>query len=149
MITKVAVWFVPVMSVVLAARGVVLGEDGSWGDLRGRFVYDGEPPREEAIIIERDADGLGDSIPDESLVVNARDRGLANVFVYLLPEKGVELPVHASYAESADDKVELLMEEGRFKPHALLLRTTQTMVNVNGDSIAYSPRMSRLTYEPM
>ncbi|REJ94252.1 MAG: hypothetical protein DWQ34_09265 [Planctomycetota bacterium] len=134
---------------VLTVRVAGFADDSRWGDLHGRFVYDGDPPDGEAIAIARDTDVLGESVPDESLVVNACDRGLANVLVYLLPEDGEELRIHPSYAESANDKLELTMHEGRFEPHVLLMRTTQTMVQVNRDAINHHARIAWFRNDPI
>jgi hypothetical protein len=50
-----------------------------WGHLKMRFVYDGEPPPPKTIIA-----GRAGAIPDESLLINGRDRGVKNVCVWLL-----------------------------------------------------------------
>ena len=61
----------------------VAGEAALWGDLKGRFVYDGKPPERKRLKVDKDVTCCGKfDIRDESLMVG-RDGGLANVFVYL------------------------------------------------------------------
>lgn len=137
--------------VILSIVGVVsptFSADAEWGDLSGRFVYDGEPPRLTTIPVTKDQAVLGQSVQDESLLVNADNRGVANVAVYLISDDGA-LCVHPSYQRSADSKVTLTMRDGRFEPHLLLIRTTQTMLQLNKDDIAHHARITFLENPPM
>ena len=145
---KVAIVVMTTALVLLAAFSV-LGDERSWGDLGGRFVYDSEPPNAKAITVMKDKDALGKSIPDESLVVNKANRGLANVLIYLLPNEAGELLIHPSHEMSETTKVELSMHEGRFKPHVLLMRTTQTMVQKNRDPIGHFAHIHFRKNSPM
>ena len=108
-------------------------EDAGWGHLTGRFTYDGDPPAARTFTILKDKDAFGDKITDESLIVNEKNRGIANIVVYLLPEKNGKLRVHPSYESTANAKVDLAMERGRFAPRILLLRTSQIMRQHNKD----------------
>ena len=125
----------------ICVASAALADDDAWGDLSGRFVYDGTPPKTTTHAIKINRDALGATIPDESLVVSLTDHGLANVLIYLLPKKGAKLRVHPSYKKSADAKVVLSMKRGRFEPHLLLLRTTQTLVKRNDDPIGHNPHI--------
>ena len=64
-----------------------------WGDLKMRFAYDGEPP-----VPKRYNAGLGGEVPDDSLLVDALDRGIQNVFVYLLTDRNESIAVHPEYS---------------------------------------------------
>ena len=62
-------------------------EDSLWGDLRIRFVYDGQPPNREALeLVPRD--GIDAEVLDESLIVHRENGGIANVVAYLYPPRG-------------------------------------------------------------
>ncbi len=117
---------------------VAQAEDAAWGHLTGRLVYDGAPPPARTFAVTKDLEFLGETLTDESLLVHATNRGLANVVVYLLDEIDDPASVHPSYAETAEATVELTMAGGRFEPHVLLLRTTQTMRQRNLDPITYN-----------
>ena len=127
----------------------VFGDEGSWGHLSGRFIYDGDPPTPKTITVTKNADVIGTTIPDESLVVNRDNNGLANVLVYLRPNKHEELRIHPSYEASSNAKIELAMQNGRFVPHVSLLRTTQIMVQESKDKVAYNPAMTLRANAPM
>ena len=112
-------------------------DDLEWGHLTGRFVYKGDPPPVKMHLADKDKAALGDRIPDESLIVNKKNRGIENIIVYLSQKKSDELNVHPSYARSAKSKVEFAMQNGRFVPHVLLLRTSQTMLQRNKDKVGH------------
>lgn len=135
----------------LVALSTQLGSsaDDQWGDLRGRFLFDGEPPPVREIAVTKDSGALGDTIEDDSLRVNKTNKGISDVIVYLLPPKGKEIRVHSSYERTANAKVKVAMEGGRFVPHVLLMRTTQTMVQGNQDTVGHHARISFLHNAPM
>lgn len=117
------------------------GEDapaGNWGTLRGRFVYDGEPPKPDPIVPTKDPEFCGQhNLVDESLVVND-ERQLKNVFVYVYVPRGQSLDVHEGYSESADDEVVLDNEDCRFEPHCITLRLSQTLSVQSTDTAEHS-----------
>ncbi len=131
---------------VLSASSIA--QEQGWGSLSGRFTYAGDPPTVELVRVTRDRTAIGDSVPDESLIVNKNNRGVSNIVVYLLPD-GEELRVHPSYAATANDKVKLSMEKGRFSPHVLLLRTSQTMIQHNQGSVVYNANIQFINNSPM
>ena len=122
--------------------------DDQWGNVRGRFVYDGPLPEVKMIPIVRDRAALGDEIADESLVVHSENKGIANVIVYLLPDGDAELRVHPSYDDAAEAKVELAIEGSRYVPHILLLRTTQTLAFRNKDEVGHAAKIDFLKNPP-
>ena len=62
------------------------------------------------------------------------------MLIYLLPSKTDPIPVHETYEDSANDKIELSMRNGRFEPHMLLLRTSQIMTLENHDTVGHNPK---------
>jgi hypothetical protein len=119
-----------------------LADDASeWGHVRGRFVYDGPLPEVRMFPVTTDKEAFGDEIADESLVVHPENKGIANVVVFLLPDADAELRVHPSYDDEVEAKVVLAMHKGRFAPHVMLVRTTQTLVVRNEDEVGHCARM--------
>ncbi len=111
------------------------GRFGEWGDLRGQFVYDGPPPVPKPIDTGRHPDRdyfAGLKLHEESLLVD-KGGGLANVLVWALDTGG---KAHPDYAKDAKAKVRLTARGGRFEPHVLPLRTSQTLVLSNADRVA-------------
>jgi hypothetical protein len=92
--------------VLLVFAGFVSAEEPQWGDLTLRFVLDGEPPKPAVIAAAAGAPGCGAPVFDEKLVVNAKDKGIANLCVYLLRKPGDSPPpIHPDFGKSAEAEV--------------------------------------------
>jgi hypothetical protein len=102
----------------------------NWGDLKLRFVYDGVPPQPKVI-----AKAFGPPLGvDETLLVNPKDQGVANVAVWLRHDSQTgKLPIHPTYAKSATDDVALTVVGDALAPRVTILRTTQNLVITNLD----------------
>ncbi|MEQ8786466.1 MAG: hypothetical protein RIC55_09210 [Pirellulaceae bacterium] len=112
-----------------------------WGDLTGRFVYDGAPPIRKLIPLSKEAVCLTRPVVDESLVVGASG-GVENIVVYVRVAPGEDPPpVHPSYVMHAEDKVELREKDCRFEPRVVLLRTSQSLVTRSFDDFGHIPRI--------
>ncbi|HTQ37524.1 MAG TPA: hypothetical protein VMJ32_00760 [Pirellulales bacterium] len=106
-----------------------------WGTLTGRFVYDGKAPVPAKITPDKDVEVCGKHpLNNESLVV-ADDGGLANVFVWVRTKDVKAAP---EYAATANEKVVLDNHDCRFQPHALAIRTTQTLEIKNSDPMGHN-----------
>ena len=116
---------------------------GGWGHLKGKFVYDGTPPVAPAVAITKDQAFCGEfGIVDENLLVNAENKGVANVVVYLYVRRGSTLPeVHESYADSASALVNLDNKNCRFEPHIAIVRTSQTLHVTNSDQVGHNTKI--------
>lgn len=121
---------------------IVRAADDRWGDLVGRFVYDGPPPERKKLTVDKDVDCCGKfDIRDESLVAGV-DRGLANVFVYVR-SKGIE--ISPALAEKTARRVVLDNRDCIFKPHCLTIwYDKQEFHSVNSDPVAQN-----IAFEPL
>ena len=130
------------VALVCLFRGELRGAE--WGDLTMRFIYDGAPPEAKPIAAAAAAAGCGKGPHvEEQLVVDPKDRGIANVAVWLLRTTGSPAPaVHESYAKTALDKVTMTNINCRFEPRVLVVRTTQTFVGVNADPTGHNMKGS-------
>lgn len=107
-----------------------------WGTLKGRIVYSGAAPARTKLEITRDEDVCGAfGLVDETLVVDEKSRGLANVVIWLSSKEPV--PVHPDRQKAADF-VELDNKDCRFVPRIALLRTNQTLRCLNSDPVAHN-----------
>lgn len=138
--TNVIKYFLPVLFVLFGGfTGVAeepSGEKEAWGTLRGRFIYRGKVPARKPLSIARPIPGVDESIFDESLMINDKNGGLANVVITLDPGRRTRPPIHPSYADSASGEVEIESVGGRYKSRINLIRTGQTVQLVNGDPVA-------------
>lgn len=106
-----------------------------WGTLKGRFVYDGKAPKPANITVNKEPEVCGKHpLYDESLVVDDNG-GIANVFIWARTK---DLKVAPTYAATANDKAVLDNHDCRFEPHALAIRTTQTLDVKNTDPTGHN-----------
>src|SRR5262245_22199734 len=78
-----------------------------WGDLSLRLVYDGEPPKPVALKIDRDKAFCKEGeLYDESLVVSTKDKGIANILVWVTRAAGEPaIPIHPDYEKNIPAEV--------------------------------------------
>lgn len=140
-------------SMLLALATIVTGgavQAADWGDLSLTLTYDGAPPEAKKLDANKDQAVCG-KMPlfDESLVVNSKNKGLANVVVTLYLKPGSAKPaVHPDYEKTAKDEVVMDNLGCRFEPHITILRSTQTLVLQNSDPIAHNIKADLLNNPP-
>ncbi len=112
---------------------------GQWGNLRGRFVVDGDVPKPAVLTVLKDIPVCcKDGCPrDDSLVVG-KDGGLANVIVYVRPPTGHTVAIHDSYGKDRNKTVVMDNTKCMFSPHVVLMRTSQTLVLRNSDPVGHN-----------
>ena len=119
-------------------------DESRWGDLVLRLVYDGDPPMPKKLPIRGAV-----MMDSEQLLVNAKDRGVANMVIWMDRKPGQPpLRVHASYAESAKAKVVIATKGNAFVPHVALARTNQTVEFSNPDPFGYNVKAEFFNNEP-
>ncbi|HVA50676.1 MAG TPA: hypothetical protein VNH11_30300 [Pirellulales bacterium] len=114
----------------------------TWGNLSGKFVYDGPDPAAQRLAITKDEQVCGNhNLVDESLVVNPKNKALENVVIFLTDKKAA---VHPDYEATAKDTVKFDNHHCRFEPHILTLRTSQTLDVHNSDPVSHNSNMAPL-----
>jgi hypothetical protein len=126
--------------------GNISAEETGWGDLVGRFVYDGKPPERKKLVVDKDVDVYGKlDLRDESLIV-AEDGGLANVFIYLRTPK---IPIHPELEAAAEKRITLDNRDGVFIPHCMTIWIGRQELYVkNSDPVAQNVAFSPLGDAP-
>ena len=115
--------------------------NAQWGNLKGKFVFDGPAPTPVKLTIDKDIEVCGKhNLATEDLVVGA-DGGLANVIVYLRTKGAKE---HPDFAAGADAKAEFDNKNCRFEPHVMAMRTAQTLMLKNSDPVAHNSNVQQL-----
>lgn len=112
-----------------------------WGSVTGRFELEGAPPELPLEVVKGDANVkdapccAAQDVPNESLVVDAKTKGIQNIFVYL---QKAPAEIHPSLKSS--EKKELVLDQKgcRFIPHALVVRTDQQVVVKSDDNVAHN-----------
>ncbi|MBL9123067.1 MAG: hypothetical protein JNG90_05505 [Planctomycetaceae bacterium] len=115
-------------------------EAAEWGNLTGKFVFDGTAPAPVKLKIDKDPACCTVKHDDESLVVGP-DGGIANVVIYVRTAK---VPVAPEY--EADAKAELKFDNKtcRFEPHILPIRLSQTLDVANSDNCGHNTNVTPL-----
>ncbi len=130
---------------ILALLAICSGGDRVWADgygtVTGQFVLEGAIPDLKPLVAKGDA-GAKDSavcakegVPDESLVVDPATKGVANVFVYMPKAPSDIAP---ELRESKEKLVKFDQQGCHFIPHAMILRTDQTVAILSGDPILHN-----------
>jgi plastocyanin len=110
-----------------------------WATLTGRFVLEGNVPSPSKLDANKDQSVCGaHQLFDESIVIG-KDRGIANVAIYVTTRK---IPINKSYEKSATESVVLDNKNCRFEPHVQKLRVGQTLVVKNSDPVAHNTNIA-------
>ncbi|MCA9103125.1 MAG: hypothetical protein R3C10_23010 [Pirellulales bacterium] len=133
-----------VVNVVLVVAALVTLSTpalAQWGDLTGKFVYDGKAPAPTKIDVTKDVEVCGKfPLVDESLLVG-EDGGLANIVVYV---RSRNVKVHPDYDALKDEKAILDNNGCRFQPHVLPVWIEQTMELHNSDPVPHNSNIAPL-----
>lgn len=112
-----------------------LAGNAQWGDVEMTFLYDGKPPEAKPIVEGRD----GVKVTDETWLV-AKEGGVKNVLVRLLPEKDVKLPIHPDFEKAKGTNVRVDIVGGYFEPRVTIKYTNQDLTFSNLNPFACSVR---------
>jgi plastocyanin len=112
-----------------------------WGNLKGRFIYDGDPPKQQSIDTSKEPICSKHKVVIEDLVVNPDNHGLANVVVFVSSKKVTENP---EYKSTASDEVTIDNNGCRFEPHIVTMRVSQTLVIKNSDPFSHNSNLAPL-----
>ena len=126
-------------SVVMALGAFVwlasLAGAEEFGSVEGQFLLDGEIPRPQLIAKGGVPMCTPKDIEDESLVVNPKNKGIANIFIYL---RKAPASIDPSLKESRSKEVVFDNNGCRYVPHAVVARTDQKVRFTSSDAVAHS-----------
>ena len=112
--------------------------------LKGQFLYGKEGtkiPSAAKLTPTKDAEVCGkNQLFDETLTVNPKNRGVANVVLWVFKPKAI----HDDYKKAAKDIIKLDNIGCRFEPHVLAVRTGQTLEIGNSDTIGHNSKVDFL-----
>lgn len=111
------------------------------GTVTGQFVLEGEIPTLAPLVKQGDTAAKNaevcakQNIADDSLLVDSGSKGIANIFVFLR-KAPADMP--AELKESKEKIVKFDQKGCQFIPHALILRTDQTIEVLSDDPISHN-----------
>lgn len=146
---------VAVILLSIVGTRAIAQEPDPGGSIRGRILFEGDLPKLEPLVEpggrRKGRPGRGErpfehGVPDESLVVNSKTRGVANVFVYLRhrPEG-----IPAKFRQPPKELVDVKLTEGRFQPRAVFTRAGQKIRYSSKDGRIYNPHPFPLKNEQL
>lgn len=107
-----------------------------WGTVSGRITVNGDLPKVQALQITHDEEFCGPfKLKDESLQVNAENRGLANAVIWLYTKQ--QIPVHPA-RQDVSKPVVMDNRNCLFVPRMVPLRSGQFLHVTNSDSIPHN-----------
>lgn len=117
-----------------------------WGTLKGMVVLDGEVA-EPKLLVKGPVPKIPGAVdvPDESVVVDPKTKGIANVGVWLVKKPA---QIHPDLVNPDSTTVTANMTAGRFAPHVCVVRIDQTFKFVNLDAAAYNAHSKPLKNVP-
>lgn len=114
-------------------------DKGEWGNLTATFLYDGDPPAQRKIDVDKDAGAFKLPIYFQNLVVDPKSRGIANCLVWYDVPKGERLPViHPSYEELAKKEAVIKVANAEIVPHVTAMWTRQTLRTKSSDHVGHN-----------
>ncbi len=128
------------VALVCAVLTVTSAQAAEWGNLKGKFVFDGKAPAPVKLKIDKDPACCNVKHDDESLVVGA-DGGIANILIYVRTAK---VPVAPEYAADEKAVVKFDNKTCRFEPHILPIRLTQSLEVTNSDMCGHNTNVTPL-----
>jgi hypothetical protein len=120
--------------------------DADYGTITGQILLEGDiprlPPRVEKgnVQVNDPAICAAADVPDESLVVDPKTKGIANVFAYLQKAE----KVHPKLKVSQVKEVDFDQKACRFIPHALVVRTDQVVRVKSNDNCTHNTKTNPL-----
>ncbi|REJ91686.1 MAG: hypothetical protein DWQ29_05550, partial [Planctomycetota bacterium] len=123
-----------------------------WGTLEGQFILEGSPLELDPLVAKGDSSAKDaavcavDGVPDQSLVVNPENMGIANICIYMrkAPDE-----IHPELEESDEKEVVFDQKGCQFVPHILIVRTDQTVLVKSDDPINHNTRTSPFSNDPI
>jgi hypothetical protein len=130
-------WLVLGAAVVLSTPAV--GAEG-WGTIEGKVVFDGAPPGRETIKVTEPRCLAKGALYSEELIVNAKNKGVKNVVVFLLDAGGKfkDLPIHPKLKAAANAEEEIDQPCCQFVPHILTIREGQGLLIKNSAAFSHN-----------
>jgi len=128
------------LSAILSAIPFASVTADDWGTVTGQVIVTGNVPAAELLhkqgadIKDKEVCAAADTYKDD-IVINASNKGLANVFVYL---SKAPKTIHPDLKSADPATVVFDQKNCVFIPHALVARTGQTVEVISGDAVAHN-----------
>ncbi len=120
--------------------------EGGYGAITGQFVLEGDVP-ERKVLVEKGSPKVNDpaicaaeEILSDALLIDAKTKGIANVFIYLPKAE----KMHPRLKSSTTKEVVFDQKGCRFIPHSLFVRTDQIVVVKSDDACNHNTKINTI-----
>ena len=115
--------------------------EAQWGNVKGQVTVSGDVAPLKLLVTKGDSKVRDSSVcaaedvPDESLVIDAKTRGIANVVVWMVKKPA---KIHPDLVKPKEAEVVFDQKGCKFLPHVLLVRTDQKVRVISDDGVAHN-----------
>lgn len=115
-----------------------------WRDFKGQFTFVGDIPKRKEIVVDNDRGHLPKDhrFYDESLLVNEKNRGIANILIWVIPDPDkpdAKMPIHPSYTMAPPAEHVIKVQKLILSPHVSIMRTdAKKLLIINEDPIGHN-----------
>ncbi|MEO1996159.1 MAG: hypothetical protein ABGZ17_12880 [Planctomycetaceae bacterium] len=146
---RTAQWLTGMCFLVLTPHWTTPSPVRADGSVTGQFVLEGAIPKPKilfekgAAVKDSEICAPSDFISPE-LVVDAKTKGIQNIFIYMR-----RAPAGGKITPSKKKEIVFDQKGCRFKPHALFVRTDQTVLVKSDDPVAHNTHTFMLRNQPV
>ncbi|HYV34525.1 MAG TPA: hypothetical protein VE988_02405, partial [Gemmataceae bacterium] len=124
-------------------------QNQQWGTIKGQVVWGGQQiPQPQLIqpppgvqVLAKNPRFKGGVLPDDALVVNAKNKGIKNVFVYFLVLPGQKIAIHPNLQAVPKAPVIIDATNGTFEPRCVVQREGQALFVNNNGNVEFYPNV--------
>lgn len=135
----------PLLALLIATAFPLNSYAQGWGSIKGQVVLDGDVPEVKILVMKgdqtiKDAEVCAaQDIVDESVVINPKNKGIANCVIYLSrkPEQ-----IHPEAIKT--DQLKFDNKNCQFVPHVLVAQATQKVLAVNSDPVGHNVKTNTI-----
>jgi len=126
---------------VAPSGALAQAEPKGWGTIKGQIVFGGaQVPEPKKLKVDKDQNHClekGD-LYDETWIVNKKNKGVRDVFVWLEDPAGNPLPIHPKLNDVPQTEIVIDQPRCQFVPHAQAMREGQVLLAKNSSPIPHS-----------
>jgi len=115
----------------------------NWVTIKGRIIWAGKAPERKQIPVNVDKAAclIKGPILEEDYLVNPKNQGLANVFIWLAPkDEDAKMPIHPKLQNAKLNKAEMDQPCCMFEPRVIAIREGQEVVAKNSATVSHNIR---------
>jgi hypothetical protein len=133
--------------VFMASANAPLFAQQQWGDVKAKVVWaeDKIPDRK---VVNNKGCPCARPVEDNILLINAKNKGVANVAICLVPMKGAKMPIHPKLAAVPKKAAIIDQPACLFEPRVTMIRAGQRLEIRNSSAIGHNANLAGGVNQP-